>query len=86
MNVDELRDILAEAIPRQAYVALNLHGGSATWTFPYNIWKLTYAGKPGESGTVAVINIQDEAKTAQVTLHSQGVGSLLAVLKGVGAV
>ena len=86
MTVDELRDILAEVLPRQAYAATGLHSGSATWTYPYNIWKLTYASEAGKSGVVGVINIQDEAKSAHITLFSQGVGSLLAVLKAVGAV
>lgn len=83
MTVDELQAILTNVLPVQAYREVGLHGGKVTWTFPYNIWKLSYAASGGNVGTIV---LNDHAGLANVSLSREGVNSFLAILKAVGAV
>jgi hypothetical protein len=83
MTVEELQAILADVVPVRAFRDHGLHGGKMTWTYPGNIWRLNYAATGGKVGTVV---LTDEMGMATVSLNGDGVGSLLPILKAVGAV
>lgn len=84
MNVDELKATLDHVLPRNAFRDHGIHGGHATWTFPENIWELSYAA--GSGGLVETIHLKAKQGTAIVSLNRDGVDSLLDILKAVGAV
>lgn len=84
MTVDELKAVLAQVLPQSAFWNCGLHGGSVTWTFPDNIWKLSYAA--GSGGGVGTIHLKDEKGTAIVSLNRDGARSFLPIMKAVGAV
>ena len=84
LTVDELRAILAGVLPRAAFWDAGIHSGKVTWTFPDNMWKLSYAA--GSGGHVGAVHFQDERGMATVSLNREGLGSMLPILKAVGAV